>query len=73
MPASRQGTGRKPAFLAGGIKATASMHDFCCDLSHPGSPSATVIMLRRSADALDWLVLADPSQQPAAFTNCHPY
>ncbi|MFC7646305.1 hypothetical protein ACFQX6_41235 [Streptosporangium lutulentum] len=24
--------------LAAGIKATASMHDFCCDLSHPGSP-----------------------------------
>ncbi|MEU8381621.1 integrase [Streptosporangium sp. NPDC048865] len=45
--------------LAAGIKATASMHDFCCDLSHPGSPSATVVMLRRSADTLDWLVLAD--------------
>ncbi|AWS45909.1 integrase [Streptosporangium sp. 'caverna'] len=45
--------------LAAGIKATASMHDFCCDLSHPGSPSATVVMLRRTADTLDWLVLAD--------------
>ncbi|MDP9863367.1 MULTISPECIES: integrase [Streptosporangium] len=45
--------------LAAGIKATASMHDFCCDLSHPGSPSATVVMLRRTAGTLDWLVLAD--------------
>ncbi|GAA4182630.1 hypothetical protein GCM10022252_08830 [Streptosporangium oxazolinicum] len=47
------------AILAAGIEATASMHDFCCDLSHPGSPSATVVMLRRTANVLDWLVLAD--------------
>ncbi|MEV4247450.1 protein phosphatase 2C domain-containing protein [Streptosporangium canum] len=45
--------------LAEGIKAVASLHDFLCDLTHPGSPSATVVMLRRTADALDFLVLAD--------------
>ncbi|MFI6800544.1 integrase [Streptosporangium canum] len=54
-----QSTDSLTAILAAGIKATASMHDFCCDLSHPGSPSATVVMLRRTADTLDWLVLAD--------------
>lgn len=45
--------------LAEGIKAVASLHDFVCDLDHPGSPSATVVMLRRTADTLDYLVLAD--------------
>ncbi|MFF5211691.1 protein phosphatase 2C domain-containing protein [Streptosporangium sp. NPDC000396] len=45
--------------LAEAIKAVASLHDFVCDLSHPGSPSATVVMLRRTADTLDFLVLAD--------------
>lgn len=45
--------------LASGIKAVASMHDFTCDLSHAGSPSATVTMLRRTAGSVDWLVLAD--------------
>jgi hypothetical protein len=45
--------------LEEGIKVVASLHDGTCDLSHPGSPSATVIMLRRTADAVEWLVLAD--------------
>ncbi|MFD9944535.1 protein phosphatase 2C domain-containing protein [Nonomuraea sp. NPDC059023] len=45
--------------LAEGIKSVASLHDGICDLSHPGSPSATVVMLRRTADAVEWLVLAD--------------
>ncbi|MBG0820090.1 protein phosphatase 2C domain-containing protein [Planomonospora sp. ID91781] len=45
--------------LAEGIKTVASMHDFTCDLTHAGSPSATVVMLRHSADTLDWLILAD--------------
>ncbi|MBB2908755.1 hypothetical protein FHS43_000001 [Streptosporangium becharense] len=47
------------AILAEGIKAVASLHDFTCDLAHAGSPSATVVMLRRADDALEWLVLAD--------------
>ncbi|MFI6818722.1 integrase [Nonomuraea sp. NPDC050328] len=45
--------------LADGIKAVASLHDSTCDLTHPGSPSATVVMLRRTASAVEWLVLAD--------------
>ncbi|MBE3008369.1 hypothetical protein IL992_04105 [Microbispora sp. NEAU-D428] len=36
-----------------------SPHDFTCDLTHGGSPSAAVIMLRQAADHLDWLVLGD--------------
>ncbi|MBB5075811.1 protein phosphatase 2C domain-containing protein [Nonomuraea endophytica] len=47
------------SLLAEGIKSVASLHDGTCDLSHPGSPSATVVMLRRTADAVQWLVLAD--------------
>ncbi|MEU4720718.1 protein phosphatase 2C domain-containing protein [Nonomuraea dietziae] len=54
-----QSEGSLTEVLADGIKAVASMHDFACDLSHPGSPSATVVMLRRTAHAVDWLVLAD--------------
>ncbi|MEV4379724.1 protein phosphatase 2C domain-containing protein [Streptosporangium sp. NPDC049644] len=45
--------------LAEAIKTVASLHDFVCDLNHPDSPSATVVVLRRTADALDYLVLAD--------------
>ena len=45
--------------LAEAIKAVASLHDFVCDLTHPGSPSATVVMIRRTAGTLDYLVLAD--------------
>ncbi|AWS47823.1 protein phosphatase 2C domain-containing protein [Streptosporangium sp. 'caverna'] len=54
-----QGTGTLTEILAEGIKAVASLHDFICDLDHPGSPSATVIMIRRTAGVLDFLVLAD--------------
>ncbi|WP_405087968.1 protein phosphatase 2C domain-containing protein [Microbispora sp. NBC_01389] len=54
-----QSAGSLSELLAEGIKATTSLHDFTCDVSHPGSPSATVVMLRRSGDFLDWLVLAD--------------
>ncbi|MEU6723455.1 integrase [Nonomuraea wenchangensis] len=50
-----------PELLAGEIKAVAGLHEDTCDLAHPGSPSATVVMLRRTDDALEWLVLADSS------------
>ncbi|WP_084964577.1 protein phosphatase 2C domain-containing protein [Thermoactinospora rubra] len=59
LAAMTQSAGPLPELLAEGIKTVASLHDGTCDLTHPGSPSATVIMLRRTADALDWLVLAD--------------
>ncbi|MEV0971631.1 integrase [Microtetraspora glauca] len=45
--------------FGGLFTVTASLHDFTCDVNHPGSPSATVVMLRRTGDALDFLVLAD--------------
>ncbi|MFF3672284.1 protein phosphatase 2C domain-containing protein [Microtetraspora malaysiensis] len=54
-----QSSGTLTEILAEGIKATTSLHDFTCDVTHPGSPSATVVMLRRTGDALDFLVLAD--------------
>ncbi len=50
-----------PELLASEIKAVAGLHEDTCDLGHPGSPSATVVMLRRTDDALEWLVLADSS------------
>ncbi|MFC4012989.1 integrase [Nonomuraea purpurea] len=45
--------------LAQSIKAVASLHSSTCDLAHPGSPSATVVALRRTNTALEWLVLSD--------------
>jgi hypothetical protein len=54
-----QSTGTLAEILGEGIKAVTSMHDFTCDLTHAGSPSATVVMLRRTGDTLQWLVLAD--------------
>ncbi|MBE1531600.1 protein phosphatase 2C domain-containing protein [Actinomadura algeriensis] len=48
-----------PDLLAEAIKVTAEAHAGTCDLGDPDSPSATVSMLRRRADAVDWLVLAD--------------
>ncbi|MER7503738.1 protein phosphatase 2C domain-containing protein [Nonomuraea pusilla] len=48
-----------PELLAEAIKTVNSIHEGTCDLTHPGSPSATVIMLRRRNDLIEWLVLAD--------------
>ena len=44
--------------LADSIRAVASMH-IECDLSHPGTPSAGVAMVRVSEGSLEYLVLAD--------------
>ncbi|WP_066935128.1 protein phosphatase 2C domain-containing protein [Microtetraspora fusca] len=54
-----QSAGTLTEILAECIKAATSLHDFTCDVNHPGSPSATVVMLRRTGDDLDYLVLAD--------------
>ncbi len=59
IAALTQSAGTLTEILAEGIKATTSLHDFTCDVSHPGSPSAIVAMLRRTGDDLDYLVLAD--------------
>jgi len=51
---------RSPAdSLAQAITAVATLHADTCDLSHPGSPSATVAILREQPEAVDCLVLGD--------------
>lgn len=59
LAAVTQSAGPLTETLAESIKNVASLHDFTCDLVHAGSPSATVSMLRRTGDVLEWLVLAD--------------
>ncbi len=45
--------------LAEAIRSTTATHGDTCDTAHPGTPSATVVMLRSRPDALQWLVLGD--------------
>jgi hypothetical protein len=45
--------------LAQAITDVAALHADTCDLGHPGSPSATVAILREQPEAVDWLVLGD--------------
>jgi hypothetical protein len=44
--------------LAEAIRQVASLHPGC-DLHHPGTPSATVVLLRALEDRADYLALAD--------------
>ncbi|MFJ6837559.1 hypothetical protein [Streptomyces sp. NPDC091209] len=46
------------AGLAGALERVAALHPEC-DLGHPGTPSATVAVLRQRSGVLDHLVLAD--------------
>jgi hypothetical protein len=48
-----------PDLLTQAIAAVADLHRDTCDLSHPGTPSATVVAIRCRDDVLDYLVLAD--------------
>lgn len=45
--------------LAAAILAVRADHGNRCDLDHPGTPSATVCLLRHSGDRVDYLVLCD--------------
>ena len=45
--------------LAQAITDVASLHADTCDLDHPGTPSATVAILREQADTMEYLVLGD--------------
>ena len=45
--------------LAQAITDVAALHAGTCDLGHPGSPSATVAILREQPEAVDCLVLGD--------------
>jgi hypothetical protein len=60
---------RSPAdSLAQAITDVAGLHAHTCDLSHPGSPSATVAILREQPEAVDYLVLGDTTvllEEPA--------
>ncbi|GAA3737812.1 protein phosphatase 2C domain-containing protein [Plantactinospora mayteni] len=45
--------------LAAAILAVRADHGGTCDLDHPGTPSATVCLLRHGGDHVDYLVLCD--------------
>jgi hypothetical protein len=54
--------------LAQAISEVVALHADTCDLSHPGSPSATVAILREQPDTVDYLVLGDTTillEEPA--------
>lgn len=45
--------------LADAIANTAELHADTCDVTHPGTPSATMIATRLTEDQVEYLVLAD--------------
>ncbi|WP_435820594.1 hypothetical protein [Micromonospora purpureochromogenes] len=45
--------------LAAALLAVRADHGDACDLDHPGTPSATVCLLREGGDEIDYLVLCD--------------
>lgn len=47
------------AVLGEAIRDTTAAHTDTCDVAHPGTPSATVVMLRSRPQSLQWLVLGD--------------
>jgi hypothetical protein len=54
--------------LGQAISEVAALHADTCDLSHPGSPSATVAILREQPDTVNYLVLGDTTvllEEPA--------
>jgi hypothetical protein len=54
--------------LAQAISHVAALHADTCDLGHPGSPSATVAILREQPETVDYLVLGDTTlllEEPA--------
>ncbi|MGW2638751.1 hypothetical protein [Streptomyces sp. NPDC001348] len=48
-----------PEILSRAIRRTADAHSATCDLSHPRTPQATVVLARWTLDTLDHLVLSD--------------
>ncbi|WP_245666314.1 protein phosphatase 2C domain-containing protein [Actinomadura latina] len=48
-----------PDLVAEAIKVTSEAHTDACDLRNPDSPSATVSLLRRRGEVVEWFVLAD--------------
>ncbi|GAA2846719.1 hypothetical protein Acy02nite_04400 [Actinoplanes cyaneus] len=73
---ARVGDGPLRSVLASAVSATADAHRDTCDLAHPGSPSATVIIVRFTGPAVEYLVLADSvlllstaSERPEVITD----
>ena len=65
-----------PGLLSRGIDQVSRMHAGTCDLRHPATPSATVIIARRRAGTLEYLVLCDSvllllrrAREPSAVTD----
>ncbi|RSM72197.1 hypothetical protein DMB66_06250 [Actinoplanes sp. ATCC 53533] len=56
---SAPGTRPLTEVLADAIAAVRAAHGGTCDLSHPESPSSTVVLLRERPDLVDYLVLCD--------------
>jgi hypothetical protein len=56
--------------LAEAIRQVAALHPGC-DLTHPGTPSATVVLLRAHEEGADYLALADtlPRMSPCASSS----
>ncbi|MGW0996586.1 hypothetical protein ACWD5V_25535 [Streptomyces sp. NPDC002523] len=48
-----------PEILARAITRTSDAHAHTCDLSHPRTPQATVVLTRWSAETVEYLVLSD--------------
>ncbi|MBV2353233.1 protein phosphatase 2C domain-containing protein [Streptomyces sp. J2-1] len=48
-----------PEILRRALERTAAAHADTCDLSHPRTPQATVVLARWSAEAVEYLVLSD--------------
>ncbi|RII15988.1 hypothetical protein DSC45_15485 [Streptomyces sp. YIM 130001] len=48
-----------PGVLAAAISRTADAHRDTCDLSHPRTPQATVVLARWDAERVEYLVLSD--------------
>ncbi|MFI1162785.1 hypothetical protein ACH4UM_04025 [Streptomyces sp. NPDC020801] len=48
-----------PEILSRAIARTAEAHAITCDLSHPRTPQATVVLARWSAETVEYLVLSD--------------
>jgi hypothetical protein len=52
-------TASLPEVLGRGIEQVRQMHAGTCDLGHPFTPQATVVMARQRGDLLEYLVLCD--------------
>ena len=65
-----------PDLLSRGIEQVSVMHAGTCDLRHPATPSATVIIVRERGGTLEYLVLCDSvllllrrAGEPSAITD----